>query len=963
MNIIDRQLRGPVSRDVIWFGSFRLSVTERLLEKGGEPVQLGSRALDILIALVERPAEVVSKKELISRVWPDLLVDEGSLRFHVSALRKALGQGRSDTRYVTNVSGRGYCFVAPISRVASQPAPPRNSLARSPVGLPPSPTRMVGRDETVRFISEALSARRFLTIVGPGGIGKTTVAAAVSHSMLTAFDGAVHWVDFGPLCTPSLVPNRVASTVGLPGNFDDALAALPAFLRDRRMLLVLDSCEHLVETIAPLAERIFGEAPEVHILATSREPLQVEGERVHRIDPLAFPPDDAALTAACALTFPAVRLFVERAAADGFELNDAEASIVGKVCRKLDGVALALELAAGRVGAYGIKGIESLLDSPCRLLWRGRRTALPRHQTLCALLDWSCNLLPESERMILRRLSVFVGAFSLEAAQFVAAGNILEREQVAEAIAGLVAKSLIAVENHHAGTLYRLLDTTRAYVLAKMVDSGERHTIAQRHATYYCEFLERIEIASLICAKSDGTAERWRHISNARAALEWSFSEQGDKELGTALAAASAPLFLELSLLTECRFWMERAIAEHGERGDRREMELKEALAVSLMFVKGNSEEVHAALTTALALAQALELPYHQMRLFAGQYTFLMRTGDFRRAAAVAEQNQAVAKRTADPTAMMIAEWMLGISHHLLGDQATARRYCETALKPAAIQNSSLIRSGYDQRIRALVMLARSLWLEGYAGRAVSIATQALHRANALDHPVSLCVCWISAVTVFVWTGDWSEADRIIDRLIACAEKYSLRPYHAIGLGLKGELSLRQGDAQAGQNLLTACLDALEAGQHQSLTAVFISSLATAMARAGRIDEADATIDKAMAFGEPTRSHFHLPEMMRIKGELRASRQRSSEAENWFSRSIDLAREQSSLAWELRTATSRAHLRARQGQADEAPRVLRPVYDRFTEGFDTPDLRAAKRLLDELEQDCPAVRRTCDSAM
>jgi ATP/maltotriose-dependent transcriptional regulator MalT len=260
-------------------------------------------------------------------------------------------------------------------------------------------------------------------------------------------------------------------------------------------------------------------------------------------------------------------------------------------------------------------------------------------------------------------------------------------------------------------------------------------------------------------------------------------------------------------------------------------------------------------------------------------------------------------------------------------------------------------------------MLARSLWLEGHASRAVSIAAQALHRANALDHPVSLCVCWISTVTVFIWTGDWSEAERIIDRLIACAEKYSLRPYHAIGLGLKGELSLRQGDAQAGQKLLTACLEALEAGQHQSLTAVFISNLAIAQARAGRIDEADATIDKAMAFGEPTRSHFHLPEMMRIKGEILASRSHSCDAESWFSRSIDLAQEQSSLAWELRTATSLAHLRARQGRADDAPRVLRPVYDRFTEGFDTPDLRAAKRLLDELEQDCPAVRRTCDSAM
>src|SRR5467141_641926 len=498
MNIVDPQLRGPVSQDVICFGPFSLSTTKRLLEKGGVRVWLGSRALDILIALVERPAELVSKRELIAKVWPDLVVDEGSLRFHVSALRKALGEGRSGERYVTNVSGRGYCFVAPISCAANQPATLRNSLAHLPVGLPPSQTKMVGREEIVRFISEELTARRFFTIVGPGGIGKTTVATVVSRTMLAAFDGAVHYVDFGPLCTPSLVPNRVASTVGLPGNFDDPLAALPAFLRDRRMLLVLDSCEHLIDTIAPLAERIFREAPEVHILATSRQPLQVEGEQVHRLDPLAFPPDGASLTAARALTFPAVQLFVERAAShgSGFQFNDAEAPIVGKVCRRLDGIALALELAAGRVGVYGIKGIASLLDSPCRLLWRGRRTASSRHQTLSAMLDWSYNLLPEAERVILRRLSVFVGAFSLEAAQFVAAGDILEREQVAEAIAALSTKSLVAVETDNTETLYRLLDTTRAYVLAKMVDSGERNTIAQRHAIYYRD----LEIDSLACA-------------------------------------------------------------------------------------------------------------------------------------------------------------------------------------------------------------------------------------------------------------------------------------------------------------------------------------------------------------------------------------------------------------------------------------------------------------------------------
>jgi predicted ATPase len=809
---------------------------------------------------------------------------------------------------------------------------------------------MVGREETVQLVSEELTARRFFTIVGPGGIGKTTLATAVGHSMLAAFDGAVHYVDFGPLGSPSLVANRVASTVGLPVNFDDPLAALPAFLRDRRMLLVLDSCEHLIETIAPLAERIFREAPEVHILATSREPLQVEGERVHRLDPLAFPPNDESLTATCALTFPAVQLFVERAAATGggFELDDADAPIVGMVCRKLDGIALALELAAGRVGVYGINGIASLLDGPCRLLWQGRRTALPRHQTLCAMLDWSCNLLPESERMILRRLSVFVGAFSLEAARFVVAGDILEREQVAEAMAGLVTKSLVAVETNRTGTLYRLLDTTRAYVLAKMVDSGERNTIAQRHAVYYREFLECIEIASLTGSKSNGATETWRHVSNVRAALEWSFSEQGDKELGTALAAASAPLFLELSLLTECRFWMERAIAEHGGQGDRREMELQEAFAVSLMFVKGNSDEVLAALTTAFSLAKVLELPYHQMRLTAAHHTFLVRIGDFRGAAAVAEQNEAVAKRTADPTAMMIADWMLGVSHHLLGDQASARKHCETALKQAPNQNSSLIRSGYDQRIRALLTLARALWLGGYANRAVTVATQALYQATALDHPVSRCLCGIYRVTFFLWTGEWSEADRIIDRLIAYAEKCSLRCHHAICLGLKGELSLRQGDTEAGLRLLNACLEALGGVQHQTMTPVFTGDLAICLARTGRPDEADAAIDKAMACGP----HFYLPEAMRIKAELLASGPHSSEAEYWFSRSLDLAREQSALAWELRTATSLAHLWARQGRGDEATRVLRPVYDRFTEGFDTLDLRAAKGLLDDLNSGC-----------
>ena len=274
------------------FGPFRLFAGERLLERGGIPIALGSRALDILILLVERAGDVVSKEELISRVWPNLTVDENSLRVHVAGLRKVLGDGQAGSRYVTSISGRGYCFVAPIVRlaereVASNPEPVISDQAHR---LPLRRPRMVGRDETVRAISELLVARRFVTIHGPGGIGKTTVAVSVGHAQLAAFDGAVRFCDLGPLKDDRDVAGAVASTLGLPVQSNDPTPGIVSFLRDRRMLLVFDNCEHVIEAAATLGERIFMEAPQVAILATSREALRAEGEQVYPLSPLESPP-------------------------------------------------------------------------------------------------------------------------------------------------------------------------------------------------------------------------------------------------------------------------------------------------------------------------------------------------------------------------------------------------------------------------------------------------------------------------------------------------------------------------------------------------------------------------------------------------------------------------------------------------------------------------------------------------
>src|SRR5882757_2667359 len=416
----------------IEFGPFRLSQRERLLTKDGTAISIGGRALDILIALIGQPGQLVSKNELLDRAWPDVTVDEGSLRFHVAALRKVLGDGQDGARYVTNVPGRGYCFVAPVSQRST--TSPLALHRETRIRLTSPLRRMVGRDDAVRILSGSLKTERFVSIVGAGGIGKTTVAVAVGHAVLDEFDGDVFFVDLGALNDPALVPSALSSMVGLVAQASDPISSLVAFLRDKRLLPILDNCEHVVETVALLAEATFAQAPQVHILATSREALRVEGEHVHRLVPLDCPPDDDALTARDALSFAATQLFVERiiASSSQFELSDADAPLVAAICRKLDGMALAIELAAGRVGTFGLQQTATLLDNRLRLLWQGRRTALPRHQTLNATLDWSFDLLGERERATLQRLSVFVGTFGLDAAQEVVAGGDIDQADVVE---------------------------------------------------------------------------------------------------------------------------------------------------------------------------------------------------------------------------------------------------------------------------------------------------------------------------------------------------------------------------------------------------------------------------------------------------------------------------------------------------------------------------------------------------
>jgi predicted ATPase/DNA-binding winged helix-turn-helix (wHTH) protein len=467
------------------FGPFELSIGERLLLREGMVLPLGSRALDLLIYLAKRPGKVIAKQELIDHVWPDVTVEEGSLRVHMAAIRKALGDGQFGNRYIANVKGRGYSFVVTVVSLAGG-TESRNAEFREQGRLPVRPIMMIGRDTVVSEVSDKLRNERFVTLLGPGGIGKTTIALAVCRAVAAEFGGRVHFVDLESLTDPRHVAGAVATSLGLPLKSKDPGLELVDLVRSRKLLIILDSCEHVIEAVALLAEQLYQETEQIHLLTTSRESLKLEGEQCCRVLPLDYPRDGSEQTANAMLRYPAVQLFLLRVAAraGNFVLTDAEAPFVAEICRQLDGIPLAIELAAGQVAALGIKNTVARLVSRLELLRLSHRTAVPRHRNLRATLDWSYNLLSDGERIVLRRVAAFVGHFTLEGARYVAGELGVGAEEIFDAIAGLVEKSLIATRIDETQAQYRLLDTTRAYALEKLEEHAEVDVVFRRHTEY-----------------------------------------------------------------------------------------------------------------------------------------------------------------------------------------------------------------------------------------------------------------------------------------------------------------------------------------------------------------------------------------------------------------------------------------------------------------------------------------------
>jgi predicted ATPase/DNA-binding winged helix-turn-helix (wHTH) protein len=944
------------TNETVSFGPFRLVPSQRLIERDGSRIQIGDRALDLLIALVEQAGDVVDKTQLINRVWPGVIVDESNLRVHVAALRKALGDGKLGARYIANIQGRGYAFVAPIS--SNDDGAPTEPEASPDLthNLPASLRRMVGHSDTIRALAGELEAQRFVSIVGPGGIGKTTVAVTVGHSLLAEFGGMVRFVDLGTLSNPALVGGTIASALGISLQSDDPIPGLIKFLRNQRALLILDSCEHVIDAASSIAERIFQEAPAMRILTTSREALRVEGEYVFRLLPLECPPDNPDLTAAEIAEFPAVQLFVQRAAASeaGFILNDNDAATVGEICRKLDGIALAIELTAGRVPTFAVREITALLSKRFELLWQGRRTALPRHQTLHAALEWSFDLLSNLETLMFQRLSVFVGIFTLEAVLSVMAEKDVSEADIAEAFTALVAKSLVAVDTTTGLARYRLLDTTRAYAREKLPIGDLTETLARRHATYYREFLEKIVAQAGASTNPEEIASYKDHIGNVRAALQWCFSAAGDAELGAAVALASAPLFMAVSPMAECRYWTRQAISAltGASRGTPRELELQELLGLTLIFTKGNRDEARAAFTRGLEIADTIGDSAQKLHLINSLYSVLLFLDvDVRNAYLLAQRSEVIAKDIGDPASKAFANSLLGLALHHMGRQAAAQPHIEAGvMRVSPSVRLEMARSGYSMRNQDLCTFARILWLRGNGDKAIVVAQETIAEAEAMGHPVILCILLVFLTPVFLWGGDYLTAQALIRKLMNHAEKQDLAFFYGLGLGFLGELQIKQGNLASGIQLLRDYSLGMSRDGGDTQSSEFLDALAHGLMLEQKFEEALDVANQAIERASESDNLLYLSELLRTRASILVARPLADEeeAEKTLLRAIGLAQSQSALAWELRAATNLALLRYKQGRRGAAKDVLEPVYRQFTEGFAAPDLLAAKRVLQEI---------------
>jgi predicted ATPase/DNA-binding winged helix-turn-helix (wHTH) protein len=926
------------------FAGFQLVPARELLLDGDKPVRIGSRALRILSVLVERAGELVGKTELIELVWPDTYVDEGNLKVHIAALRRILGD--ADGRYIANIPGRGYRFIAEVSRL--EISEDRSSTPTKPsTYVPALLTRVIGREQAIDDVQKLLSEHRFVTVTGAGGIGKTTVGIAVAERLASVVKDQTCFVELAAVPDSVLLVGVMASALGVRTTPSDSIAAIVDLIGAKEMLLVIDNCEHVVQRMAEIAETLLSRIPSLKILATSREPLHARGEHVYRLAALGFPAENASLDAKTALGYPAIELFVERArsSTESLVFRDEDVAPAVQICRQLDGLPLALELAAARIGNFGFARLADRLDDRFSVLTRGLRTAMPRQKTLRATLDWSFELLTGREQVLLSRCGIFADAFTLETAAAVCLEPNESRQTLLDDFSSLADKSMLMVDTSADPVRYYLLESTKSYALEHLRTSCQFDIISLRRAQAMLELFTWARRQWTLQTARDWLQTLRHSIGDVRASLDWAFAESRNVELGSLLILEASQLWVGLGLIPEFFENAERALTALAEYSDHdKQIELRLSTAVGhAIYEMGVRPDLRPTMMrsfeSAFRLAKELGDAELEFRALISQSIGQVALGEYQATKPLAERFLELGRKLPRTDIELVYNRSRAVGLMLMGENIEAAQYVEAALNDPAIQTrASLLQEGFDfdPLIFTLNVQARLLWMRGFPRQALEVVRNIIDESLALGHlPSYTNALQVSVMTIPIWYGDAAFLAGQFERFIRYGEEHNLdyrkvwRQIIALGTDCRTE----DWSFAKARQVLSDLNTTLNNYGHETFASFhpgFVLSHMIERVREGK-------------------SGWCAAEVIRSMGEERLDSGDFTGARSAFEEAFEWARRQGAQAWMLRAAMSLCRLEQAGGVMGRGHDLLASTYDRYTEGFDSYDLKIASALLSQTE--------------